>query len=94
MNKSELILALADDLKTTNKNAERFLDAFIRIVVGKIQNNEHIALAGFGTFDQKTRAEKTIKHPKTLKPVTVKSARIPVFKPSEKFKDLLNQEND
>lgn len=90
MNKSELIDAMAEASELTKADAGRALDAFMSSVTGALQNNDSVALVGFGTFSVKDRAERKGRNPQTGAEITIKAARIPSFKAGKGLKDSVN----
>ncbi|MDF1584330.1 MAG: HU family DNA-binding protein [Methyloprofundus sp.] len=90
MNKSELIDAMADASELTKADAGRALDAFMSSVTKALQNDDSVALVGFGTFTVKDRAERKGRNPQTGAEITIKAAKIPSFKAGKGLKDSVN----
>ncbi|MBE0471562.1 MAG: HU family DNA-binding protein [Methyloprofundus sp.] len=90
MNKSELIDAMADASELTKADAGRALDAFMSSVTQALQNDDSVALVGFGTFTVKDRAERKGRNPQTGAEITIKAAKIPSFKAGKGLKDSVN----
>ncbi len=90
MNKSELIDAMADASELTKADAGRALDAFMSSVTTALQNDDSVALVGFGTFTVKDRAERKGRNPQTGAEITIKAAKIPSFKAGKGLKDSVN----
>ncbi len=50
MNKSELIVALAQKAELSKKDAEKALGAFVEVVSETLKAGDKVQLVGFGTF--------------------------------------------
>lgn len=91
MNKSELIDAIASSADLSKAAAGRALDATLDAVTKALQNNESVALVGFGTFSVKDRAARTGRNPQTGKEIQIPAATLPAFKPGKALKDAVNK---
>ena len=91
VNKSELIEAIAASADLPKAAAGRALDATLEAVTKALQNNESVALVGFGTFAVKERAARTGRNPQTGKPIEIAAATLPTFKPGKALKDAVNK---
>ena len=93
MNKTELIAAVAEKAKLTNKDAEAALKAFTDVVAEELKKDEKIQLVGFGTFEAAKVPEKTgtiqfgEKKGQAYKKPACKN---PKFKPGKALKDAIN----
>ncbi len=90
MNKSELIDAIAASADLSKAAAGRALDAAIDAISDALKSGDSVALVGFGTFAVKERAARTGRNPQTGKPIEIKAAKVPSFKPGKALKDALN----
>ena len=91
VNKSELIDAIAASADLPKAAAGRALDATLEAVTKALQNNESVALVGFGTFSVKERAARTGRNPQTGQPIEIAAATLPTFKPGKALKDAVNK---
>lgn len=89
MNKSELIAAVAEKSSVSKADTEKVLDAFLEQVEETLKNGDKIQLVGFGSFEVKTRAERTGRNPKTKEPLVIPASKAPFFKAGKKLKDAL-----
>lgn len=89
MNKSELVSALAVSTKLTQKDAARFLDAFISIVGTTLQKGDDVTLVGFGSFKVAHRQARIGRNPKTGASLEIAASKIPQFKPGKALKDAI-----
>lgn len=69
MNKSELIVGIAEKSKLTKKDAEAALKGFIESVEETLEKGEKVQLVGFGTFETRKRAARVGRNPRDRKSV-------------------------
>ena len=65
MNKTEFVSAIAESADMTKADAERAIEAMIKVVKGALKAGNDISLVGFGTFTVRTRAARTGRNPRT-----------------------------
>ena len=87
MNKSTLIVKIAEKTGLNRKQAEAALYAFTDTVVEALQAGEKVQLMGFGTFEIKERAARMGRNPATGESTEIPAKRSPVFKAGKGFKD-------
>lgn len=59
MNKTELILGVAEETGFSRKNVEIGLNAAINLITKALADQEKVQIVGFGAFETKVRAERT-----------------------------------
>ncbi len=91
MNKSELIAKMAEKGELSKKDAEKALNAFVDAVKEAIAGGENVQLIGFGTFENRERAAREGRNPRTGETVKIAAAKVPAFKPGKAFKDAVNK---
>ena len=89
MKKSELIDAIASQAELTKVEASRALDAFMNSITAALQDQQQVALLGFGTFSVKERASRIGRNPKTGEAITINAAKLPNFKAGKALKDAI-----
>lgn len=89
MNKTELINAVAAKGELDKKTAEKAVNAVIGATVDALKAGEKIQLVGFGTFEVKERAERTVRNPKTGESMVSPAAKVPGFKAGKALKDAV-----
>ena len=47
-------------------------------------------MIGFGTFELRSRSERTGRDPRTNKPITIPACKVPAFKAGKGFKDAVS----
>jgi DNA-binding protein HU-beta len=90
VNKSELIVALAEKAAISKKDAEKVLNAFVDSVSGSLAKGEKVQLIGFGTFDVKKRPARTARNPRTGAEIKIAASKAPSFKAGKALKDQVN----
>lgn len=90
MNKSELIQAVAEIAGIPKATATKAVDAVIECIKNKLAEDDSVTLIGFGTFTVRERAARTGRNPRTGDPISIKAAKVPVFKPGKALKDAVN----
>lgn len=87
MNRSELIVRVSIEAGLSRRAATSAIDAFLSTIVSTVAAGERVGLPGFGTFEMKERAARVARNPRTSEVVEVAATRVPVFRPSEEFKN-------
>lgn len=91
MNKTELISAVAEKSELSKKDAEKAIAAVLETVVESVANGEKVQLVGFGTFEQRTRNERTGCDPRTNTQIIIPASKVPAFKAGKAFKEAVNK---
>lgn len=90
MNKKELIAEIAKRTSTTQKEAEKGLNAFCEIISEELIANRKVQILGFGSFEVRERAARTGKNPRTGEMVEIQASKAPLFKAGKALKDSVN----
>jgi len=90
MNKAEFIKAVADKAGFTQKDAGIAFEAMVATIVETLKKGDKIALAGFGSFEIKSKAASVKFNPLTKKQVKVAAKKVPAFKFGNSFKQVFN----
>ena len=91
MNKTEMIIALAERTNLPKRDAEKALTGFLDLLTESLVNGEKVQLVGFGTFEVKERAARTARNPRTGESLEVGPSRAPVFKAGKSLKDAVKK---
>lgn len=91
MNKTELIVAMADKTGFTKKDAEKALNAFVEVVEEALVKGDKVQLIGFGSFEVRERAAKEGINPQTKQPMMIPASKNPVFKAGKALKDAVSK---
>ena len=90
MNKSELIVALAQKAELSKKDAEKALSAFVEVVTEALKAGDKVQLVGFGTFESKERPARVARNPRTGEEITIAASKTASFKVGKALKDSIN----
>ncbi len=89
MTKADLVEQVAEKTGLTRTDVAATVDAFLDAVKRSLENGANIEIRGFGTFKIKPRKARKARNPRTGDVVPVPDRKIPVFKPSNEFKNLV-----
>ena len=90
MNKSELVVALAQKAELSKKDAEKAVNAFVEAVTETLKAGGKVQLVGFGTFESKDRPARTARNPRTGEEIKIAASKTAAFKVGKALKDSLN----
>ncbi len=90
MNKTDLIVALAQKAEITKKDAEKAVNAFVDVVRAALKDGEKVQLVGFGTFETKERPARVARNPRTGEEIKIEASKTASFKVGKALKDSLN----
>lgn len=88
MNKGDLTKAVAGATGLSNSDAGGAVDAVFDAIAGSIKKGDKVAIAGFGTFEAKTRAAREGRNPATGEKIKIAKKTSAAFKPASALKDL------
>ena len=91
MTKADLVEKVAEGTGLTRTDVAVVVDAFLDTVKISMENGHNIEIRGFGTFKVKLRKERKARNPRTGEVVPVPSRKVPVFKPSNEFKNMITK---
>ena len=79
MNRAELVAKIAEKSELTKKDSEKALTAFIESVTEALADKDKVQLVGFGTFETRSRVERTGRDPRTGNPIKIPASNTPAF---------------
>ncbi len=91
MNKTQLIDAIVAKTGLKKKDTDATLSAAVEAIAEALVNGEKVQIAGLGSFEVKTRAQRTGRNPKTQEEITIPASKYPAFSASKTIKDSLNR---
>ena len=89
MNKSEFVASLASELCTSRTGASRLVDAVFDKIKGNLSEGESVTIAGFGTFEVKSRKARVGRNPHTGEPIQIQAGRRVGFRVGKALKEVL-----
>ena len=90
MNKAELIDILTKRLNTDRRHATEAVEHFVDSVVRAVQKGDSVTITGFGVFEQRRRAARVARNPRTGETVKVRPTSVPAFRPGAQFKAIVS----
>jgi integration host factor subunit beta len=90
MNKIDVITALTEKKKLTEKQAMEIVNLMFEGFTNELKNGGRIEIRGFGSFSVKEYKAYRGRNPKTGNIVEVKPKRLPFFKVGKELKDLVD----
>lgn len=87
MNKAELVKAISEKSDLTAKNAEKFLDSFVEIIIDTVKKGEEVNLVGFGSFFVTDREERTGRNFRTGALIQIPASKAVRFKAGKGLRD-------
>lgn len=76
MNKTELISAIAEKANLSKVDAKAALDAMIEAIGGALENNDKVAILGFGTFSVNEKPARTGINPQTKQKIEIAARKV------------------
>jgi DNA-binding protein HU-beta len=90
VNKAELIDILTQKLNTDRRQATAAVENFVDTVVRAVQKGDSVTITGFGVFEQRRRAARVARNPRTGETVKVRPTSVPAFRPGAQFKAVVS----
>lgn len=90
MKKSEFVALVAEQTGLSKKDTEKTVDTAFAMLGDVLARGDKLQVSGFGTFESKARAARTVRDPRTGQPLEVAAALIPTFKPSKILKEKVD----
>lgn len=90
MTRAELVLAVADRAKLDRKSAEKAVAATFDAIRDALIEGDKVQVLGFGTFENRARAARKGRNPRTGEEIEIKSSQLPSFKAGKSLKDAVN----
>ena len=90
MTKAEFVEKIANKTEVSKTIADKVLSAFIEVVCETLRDEEHFALASFGTFSVSERKERQGRNPQTGEPLTIPACKVVKFRPGKQLREIVN----
>ena len=89
MTKADIIDRIAVGTGLTKIETEAVVNGFISVIKQALTDQDRIEIRGFGSFKVQQRAPRTARNPRTNEEVEVGACYVPVFKPSQSFRQAV-----
>jgi DNA-binding protein HU-beta len=90
MNKAELIDVLTQKLGSDRRQATAAVENIVDTIVRAVHKGDSVTITGFGVFEQRRRAARVARNPRTGETVKVKPTSVPAFRPGAQFKAVVS----
>jgi DNA-binding protein HU-beta len=90
MNKAELIDVLTTKMGTDRRSATAAVENVVDTIVRAVHKGDSVTITGFGVFEQRRRAARVARNPRTGETVKVKPTSVPAFRPGAQFKAVVS----
>lgn len=91
MTRAELIVSVADKAKLDRKSAEKAVAATFESIKEALVAGDKVQVLGFGTFENRSRAARKGRNPRTGEEIDIQPSNLPSFKAGKSLKEAVNQ---
>lgn len=91
MTRAELIVKVADKARVDRKTAEKTVAATFDAIKAALVEGDKVQVLGFGTFENRTRAARKGRNPRTGEEINIAASKLPSFKAGKSLKEACNQ---
>ena len=91
MNKAELVSKVSKEARIPKVAAGKALDALTKEIRGSLKKGKSVSLLGFGSFAVVNRAARTVRNPRTGKPMKIKATKAVRFRPGKNLKEAVKK---
>ena len=89
MTKTEIVKEVSKNTGIEATTVMAVVEGFMETVKDSLAKENNVYLRGFGTFEVKTRAQKTARNITRNTTVIIPEHKVPTFKPCPDFKNLV-----
>lgn len=89
MTKAELIDTIASNVRISNADAGKALDAVIDSIKRSLKKGDKVTLVGFGTFSVSKRKARKGRNPRTGEEIKIPASKVPKFKAGKALKEAV-----
>lgn len=90
MTRAELILNVAGKAGVDRKVVEKVVAATFDTIKLALIEGDKVQVLGFGTFENRTRAPRKGRNPRTGEEIEIKASKLPSFKAGKTLKEAVN----
>ena len=90
MNNKEFIAELAERVALSQKDAAKFATQLVSEMASHLEDEDVIAIAGFGVFEVRKKLERVVVNPGTKQRMLVPPKLVINYKPATTLKDKAN----
>ena len=90
MNKSDLMMALKDNINLSRQEAENIVNIFFQSIEDSLGDGGRVEIRGFGSFTVNGYKSYVGRNPKTGQKIRVPAKKLPFFKVGKELKEMVN----
>ena len=90
MNKAVLVAKVSEKTGLSKKDAERSVAAVLESIQEALVAGDKVQLVGFGTFETRSRGERTGRNPRSGDAIKIPASKVPAFKAGKALKDAVS----
>ena len=90
MNKSDLMMALKENVNLSRQEAEKIVNVFFQSIEDSLGNGGRVEIRGFGSFTVNGYKSYIGRNPKTGEQIRVPSKKLPFFKVGKELKEMVD----
>jgi DNA-binding protein HU-beta len=87
MNKTQLIEKIADEANASKSDAQKFFEAFTKVVESELKAGNQIQVTGFGKFYVQQRDARQGINPQTKQRINIPASKVPKFTAGNALKE-------
>lgn len=94
MTKQEMVNTVAKRLGVTRARAVEITDLFFSqngLIVSELKRGGRVAISGFGHFELRRRAARSVRNPRTGDSLALKASIAPTFRAAKALKEAVNR---
>jgi integration host factor subunit beta len=91
MNKSDLMMALKDNVNLGRQEAEKIVNVFFQSIEDSLGNGGRVEIRGFGSFTVNGYKSYVGRNPKTGEKIRVPAKKLPFFKVGKELKEKVDE---
>jgi len=92
--REDIAESLHTDFGLTKKDCIFFVNDIIDIIIDGLKTSGYVKIHNFGSFKVIRKKSRIGRNPKTMVDVVISERNVIKFKPSKRFLDFINKDND
>jgi integration host factor subunit beta len=93
MNKSDLMMALKENINLSRQEAENIVNIFFQSIEDSLGDGGRVEIRGFGSFTVNGYKAYVGRNPKTGQKIRVPAKKLPFFKVGKELKEMVDAAN-
>jgi integration host factor subunit beta len=90
MNKSDLMMALKENINLSRQEAENIVNVFFQSIEDSLGDGGRVEIRGFGSFTVNGYRSYVGRNPKTGQKIRVPAKKLPFFKVGKELKEMVD----